>query len=420
MNNIKSKKAFRDAQKYIPGGVNSPVRAFGNIGVPPLFIKKAEGASIFDIDGNEYVDYCLSWGVHILGHNHKEVIKSVLKTIVGGTSFGAPTLLETELAKRIVAAVPSIEMVRLVNSGTEAVMSAIRLARAFTGRDIIIKFDGCYHGHADHLLVNAGSGVSNLYRSSSKGVPEGFLQNTISLPFNNIDAVKEIFRQQHNKIAAIIVEPVPANMGVIIPRDGYLEYLRNITEKNGALLIFDEIITGFRWHIRGAQGYFGIKPDLTVLGKIIGGGFPVGAFGGRKEIMNLLAPAGPVYQAGTLSGNPIAMAAGIAVLDALAKKGFYDKLNEISNHFFKGITAVFKGKKIAVNSLGTMFSIFFTDSPVEDYAGLMRCDKKKFAKFYRQMLDQGIYFSPAQGEADFISVKHTPQILAKTLSSLSK
>ncbi|MBA3052047.1 glutamate-1-semialdehyde 2,1-aminomutase, partial [bacterium] len=307
-----------------------------------------------------------------------------------------------------------------VNSGTEAAMSAIRLARAFTKRDIIVKFDGCYHGHADHLLVAAGSGVSCLHKSSSKGVPESFLQNTISLPFNDFTAVKDIFQNHRDKIAAVIVEPVPANMGVIIPKNGYLQFLSDITKKSGTLLIFDEVITGFRWHKSGAQGYFGINPDLTVLGKIIGGGFPIGAFGGRKEIMKLLAPAGPVYQAGTLSGNPVAMAAGIAVMDEISKKGFYDKINKTSECFFVEITGRLRGRKISVNSIGTMFSIFFAGAPVEDHTGLKKCDIKKFARFYRGMLYSGVYFSPAQGETNFISSQHTSSILARAAAAVER
>ncbi|MDI6757272.1 MAG: glutamate-1-semialdehyde 2,1-aminomutase, partial [Endomicrobiia bacterium] len=308
----KSQIAYREALKYIPGGVNSPVRAFRSVGGNPLFVKKASGATLTDLDDNTYTDYCLSWGVHILGHNAASVNRAVLAALNNGSSYGAPTLLETKLAKMIVGAVPSIEKVRFVNSGTEAVMSAIRLARAFTKRNVILKFDGCYHGHADHLLASGGSGLSELKRSSSDGVPREFVGLTASVPFNDRRAVQKAFARDRGKIAAVIVEPSPANMGVILPRDGFLDFLRKITRADDSLLIFDEVITGFRLSLSGAQGYYGVTPDITCLGKIIGGGLPVGAFGGRSEIMDLLSPTGPVYQAGTLSGNPLAMAAGIS------------------------------------------------------------------------------------------------------------
>ena len=420
MNDIKSRKAFLEAKKYIPGGVDSPVRAFKIINRPPLFIKKADGPYIYDIDGNKYIDFCLSWGVHILGHNTHNVLKAVSKAILNGTSYGAPTTLETELAKRIVEAVPSIEKVRFVNSGTEAVMSAIRLARAYTKRDIIVKFDGCYHGHADHLLVSGGSGLSALKESSSSGVPQDFVNKTISVPFNDFKAVKQVFNRYKGKIAAVIVEPVPANMGVVMPKEGFLEFLRKITKTNDTLLIFDEVITGFRFHLSGAQGYFGIKPDLTCLGKIIGGGLPVGAFGGRSEIMNLLAPDGPVYQAGTLSGNPLAMSAGIAVLKEISKAGFYKTLNRSADDFIKEAIKISQKKGFIINAIGPMFSIFFSKGEISNYSGLKNCDTAKFARFCNYLLEKGVYLSPSQGEANFISSSHNSKNLQYTLNIIAK
>lgn len=416
----KSRIAYRDALKYIPGGVNSPVRSFRSVGGNPLFVKKASGATLTDIDDNTYTDYCLSWGVHILGHADGKVARAVKNALENGSSYGAPTLLETELAKRIVEAVPSIEKVRFVNSGTEAVMSAVRLARAFTKRNVILKFDGCYHGHADHLLVSGGSGLSELKRSSSDGVPPQFVGLTVSVPFNDRLAVAGAFERHKGKIAAVIVEPVPANMGVILPRDGFLDFLRKITRANDSLLIFDEVITGFRLGLSGAQGYYGVEPDITCLGKIIGGGLPVGAFGGRSEIMDLLSPSGPVYQAGTLSGNPLAMAAGISVLKEISKKGFYGRLNALAGDFVEELKKISEKNAVKVNSVGSMFSVFFSKEEVSDYAGLKKCDTKRFAAFHNAMLDEGIYLSPSQGEADFISNRHAPAVLARTLRAMAR
>ncbi|MDD5686569.1 MAG: glutamate-1-semialdehyde 2,1-aminomutase [Elusimicrobia bacterium] len=416
MKDLKSKIAYQKASKYIPGGVNSPVRAFRNIGRNPLFIKRASGALITDIDDNTYIDYCLSWGVHILGHKSEQINKAVRNVLKNGTSYGAPTLLETELAERIIGAIPSIKKMRFVNSGTEAVMSAVRLARAFTKRNIIVKFDGCYHGHADYLLVSGGSGLSELKKSSSAGVPQDFIKQTISIPFNNQPLVESVFNKYKGKIAAVIVEPVPANMGVILPNDNFLQFLRKITKANDTLLIFDEVITGFRLKIDGAQGYFGVIPDITCLGKIIGGGLPVGAFGGRIDIMDLLAPDGPVYQAGTLSGNPLAMSAGIAVLKEISKKGFYERLNSIADDFTKEVRKM----GLNINAIGSMFSVFFSKGNINNYSDLKKCDTIKFAGFYNNLLKEGIYLSPSQGETNFISIKHNPIILRKTLCSIRK
>lgn len=415
-----SKAAYLNALKYIPGGVNSPVRAFRSVGGNPLFVEKASGATLTDIDGNTYTDYCLSWGVHILGHNSAPVNRAVSSALRNGSSYGAPTLLETELARRISSAVPSIQKIRFVNSGTEAVMSAVRLARAFTKREIIVKFDGCYHGHADHLLVSAGSGVNELKRSSSDGVPPRFTELTVSIPFNNRRAVEKAFARHKGRIAAVLVEPVPANMGVVLPEEGYLSFLRKSADINDSLLIFDEVITGFRLRLGGAQEFYGVMPDITCLGKIIGGGLPAGAFGGRAEIMDLLAPSGPVYQAGTLSGNPLAMAAGIAVLKRLSEKGFYEKLNARAADFISGLKKISAANGITLAAAGSIFSVFFSKNEVRDYDGLKKCDTKRFAAFHNAMLDEGIYMSPAQGEADFLSIKHTPAVLARTLSILQR
>lgn len=417
MKHTNSNKAFSIAKKYIPGGVDSPVRSFRAIGRPPLFIKKAKGAYITDIDGNRFIDYCLSWGVHILGHNHPRIIKALGETIKNGTSFGAPTTLETELAKKITQAMPSIQKVRFVSSGTEAVMSAVRVARAFTGRSVIIKFDGCYHGHADHLLVAGGSGLIEIPHSFSKGVPEEFTRLTVSVPFNDKAALQNAFIKYKGKIAAVLVEPVPANMGVILPQEGFLKFLRQITHDNKSLLIFDEVITGFRLSYGGAQEYFGIKPDLTTLGKIIGGGLPAAAFGGKHEIMMLLAPEGPVYQAGTLSGNPLAMSAGIAALSVLSEKNFHENLWKTAGKFTGELQKITAGRGIKIQAIGPMFSVFFSDGEVRNYDDVKKCDNKKFANFYRALLERGIYLSPAQGETNFISQPHTPAILNQTLEA---
>lgn len=415
-----SRNEFAKAKQLIPGGVNSPVRSFKNINGEPIFIQKGAGAYLHDVDHNKYIDYCLSWGVHILGHTNKKVISKVETAIWNGTSFGMPTPGETELAREISKAVPSIEMVRLVNSGTEAVMSAIRLARGYTGRSKIVKFDGGYHGHADHLLVSSGSGTATLPNSSSNGVPAAFTNETLSIPFNNEAAVVETFEKHGNKIAAIIVEPVPANMGVILPKPGFLQLLRDITRQYNALLIFDEVITGFRPEIGGAQSHFDVIPDITTLGKIIGGGFPIAAYGGKKEIMQMVAPSGDVYQAGTLSGNPVAVTAGIAVLNELNSPLFYQFLNQKSRDFTFWLSEIVQNKGIHINSFHSMFTLFFTDKEIYNYEDVKKCDTKRFEKFYKKLLDQGVFFSPSQFEANFISASHSPEDLNKTLEIVHK
>lgn len=415
-----SEKAFAEACKYIPGGVDSPVRAFKNVGGTPFFVKKAKGSKIRDIDGNNYIDFCLSWGVFILGHANQRVNKKIKEAVGRGSSYGIPCTNETLLAKKINKHFPSIEKIRFVNSGTEAVMSALRLARAYTKRKYILKFDGCYHGHSDHLLVSAGSGVVNLPSSSSDGVPDDFTRYTISLPFNDEENVRKIFEEKGKEIAALIVEPVPANMGVVIPKDGYLSFLKEITARYGSLLIFDEVITGFRFSIGGAQKTFGIKPDLTTLGKIIGGGFPAAAFGGRKDIMDLLSPEGNVYQAGTLSGNPVAMAAGIETLKCLEKAEVYEKLNKKSEVFLSDLKGIVENHEIQLNHIGPMFSLFFTPNKVESFEDVRKCDEKRFSSFFHQLLEKGIYFSPSPYETDFISVSHTPKDLEYVLDTVKK
>ncbi len=420
VNKNKSRKAFREAQKYIPGGVSSPVRSFKSVGGGPLFIDRGVGAYLYDIDGNKYQDFCMSWGALILGHAYQQVVRAVRDAIEKGTSFGAPTKLETTLAKLIIDSIPSIEKIRFVNSGTEAVMSAIRLARAYTGKNKIIKFDGCYHGHVDNLLVSAGSGVAELNSSSSAGVPEEFINKTISVPFNDEEFLENIIKKNPGEIAALIVEPVPANMGVILPKEGFLDFVRSITKKNNVLLIFDEVITGFRLGSSGAQGYFGILPDLTCLGKIIGGGFPVGAFGGKKEIMNLLAPEGEVYQAGTLSGNPIAMTAGITTLRILLKDNFYFELNQKTKKFIDSLTEIFKGDDIHINSVGSMYTIFFSNGPINDYKDVQKCNFKKFEEFYNFLLNEGIYLSPSQFETNFVSGVHIIEELENMIKRIKK
>ncbi len=411
---------FARAKQFMPGGVNSPVRSFKGVNGNPIFIRKASGSKLYDVDDNEYIDFCLSWGVHILGHAPKKVLSEVQAAIWNGTSYGMPTPGETILAEMITKAIPAIEKVRLVNSGTEAVMSAVRLARAFTGKKMIIKFDGCYHGHVDHLLVSAGSGLATLGISSSLGVPEEFVNLTISLPFNDEQLVTEAFARYKNEIAAIIVEPVPANMGVVIPRETFLPFLRNITKDFHSLLIFDEVITGFRPQIGGAQGYFGIRPDLTTLGKIIGGGFPIGAYGGRKDIMSLVAPEGEMYQAGTLAGNPIAVTAGIASLNQLCIPHFYETLNHKSNGFITTLREISKNKGVLINSFQSMFTIFFHEGEIVNYENVKKSDLARFEKFFKKSLDQGLFFSPSQFETNFISVAHSNEDLDKTIDICEK
>ena len=416
----KSKASFDLAKKFIPGGVNSPVRAFKAVGMDPLFIKKAKGAYIYDVDNNKYVDYVLSWGPMILGHADKTVIRAVKLALEKGTSFGAPTQKETELAQLINKIYPSVEKVRFTSSGTESAMSALRLARGFTGREKIIKFQGCYHGHSDSLLVEAGSGLATFGAPSSLGVNKSFAQDTIVLPFNDINKVREVIRRHKNNIACVIVEPIPANMGVILPQDGFLEELREITRRNDIVLIFDEVITGFRVALGGAQELFRIKPDLTILGKILGGGFPIGAFGGRKDIMDFLSPDGPVYQAGTLSGNPLAVEAGIRTIQILIKNKIYDKLNILSSLLETELKEAIResGVQARIQRVGSLFTLFFTDKKeLKNYTDVCACDLDKFGRFFREMLNRGIYLAPSQFEANFISTKHTAADIKATLKA---
>jgi glutamate-1-semialdehyde 2,1-aminomutase len=408
MTQIKSQQAFAEASEYIPGGVNSPVRALKAVGETPIFIDHAKGVTLTDIDGNSYTDFCLSWGVFIAGHANEKVIDAVSKAVVNGTSYGIPTLLETVLARRVTQLIPSMEQVRFVNSGTEAVMSAIRLARGYTQRNYILKFEGCYHGHADHLLVAAGSGVATMGRSNSAGVPDDFVRYTLTAPFNDKDSVRNLFAQYGKDIAAVIVEPVPANMGVVPEQEGFLRFLREITDEFGSLLLFDEVITGFRLTLGGAQQYYGIKPDLTTIGKIVGGGFPAAAFGGRREIMQLLAPLGPVYQAGTLSGNPIAMTAGIATLQLLSVPGTYESLNAKAERFILRLQEALEPKGIVINHVGNMFTPYFTQGRhPHNFNDVQQSNLDEFARFWRYMFHHGVYLSPSQFESNFISIQHT-------------
>lgn len=414
----RSEALFTEAMEHIPGGVNSPVRAFGSVGETPRFIASAKGAYMTDADGQTYLDFVGSWGPMILGHNHPEVLADVLEACREGLSFGAATEREVEMADLICSIVPSIEMVRMVNSGTEAVMSAIRAARGFTGRNKIIKFAGCYHGHSDAMLVKAGSGVMTAGIPDSAGVPAGCTQDTLTAVYNDLNSVEAIFDQFRGEIAAVIVEPVAANMGVVLPKEGFLEGLRRICTEQGSLLIFDEVITGFRLSLSGAQGYFGIEPDLTTFGKIIGGGMPVGAYGGRKDVMKLIAPSGPVYQAGTLSGNPVAMAAGLRQLKLLRETpDFYEKLNHKADEFFENMQEAVKaaGKPWQINHIGSLGCIFFTDRPVTNYAEAKTSDTKKFGEYFSYMIKNGIYLAPSQFEAMFLSAAMTEEELANTL-----
>ncbi len=423
MSNKSSEALFEEASKYIPGGVNSPVRAFKSVGTTPVFISRASGSKIYDIEGKEYIDYVSSWGPMILGHSHPQVVHAIQTAAEKGTSYGAPTELEIEMAKLIVDAFPSIDMVRMVSSGTEAAMSAIRLARGYTGREKIIKFDGCYHGHADSLLVKAGSGVATLGIPGSPGVPLGLVEKTITLPFNNIEAVIATMDTHGDDLACIIVEPVAGNMGVVLPRAGFLETLRDITRRRGILLIFDEVITGFRLTYGGFQNLAGIDPDITCLGKIIGGGLPVGAFGGKRDIMEKLAPLGPVYQAGTLSGNPIAMSAGIATLSILKKnQGSYAGLDHLTSSLCEELQKLFdyKGIPIRINRSGSMFTAFFTKDEVFDYGSAAKSDTNSYARYFRAMLSRRIYLAPSQFEASFLSFAHTDEDIEKTLDACAE
>src|SRR5689334_4121800 len=413
MNHSKSEQLFRRAQELIPGGVNSPVRAFRSVGGNPPFIQRGQGSHIFDADGNEYIDYVGSWGPLLLGHRHPEILAALEGALAIGTSFGAPTEQEIQLADAIIDAVPSIEMVRLVNSGTEATMSAIRVARGFTGRDLIVKFEGCYHGHVDSLLVKAGSGLATLGIADTQGVPKSFCDTTIALPFNSVDAVEQAFRLHRDRIAAIIVEPVVGNMGCVPPMPGYLQALREITERYGALLIFDEVMTGFRVAFGGAQQRFGIRPDMTTLGKVIGGGLPVGAYGGRKDIMSRVAPSGPIYQAGTLSGNPLAVAAGLAMLRHL--KAHPEIYNQLETRTAQLCAAAPAG--LTVNRAGSMFTFFFTDQPVTDYESAKRSDTARFGRFFRAMLERGVYLATSQFEAAFVSAAHSAEDIGNTIAA---
>jgi glutamate-1-semialdehyde 2,1-aminomutase len=415
----KSKEAFRIASESIPGGVDSPVRAFGGVGGNPLFIESGHGCYINDIDGNRYVDYVCSWGPLILGHLDKSVIRHVKDVLKKGTSFGAPTELEIQLAQLIKDAMPSIEKVRMVNSGTEATMSAIRLARGYTKRDVIIKFDGCYHGHVDGLLVQAGSGATTLGVPTSPGVPQDYIRNTITIPFNNLEAVKEVCQNQGEKIACIIIEPVAGNMGVVPPKKGYLKGLREIADQFGIVLIFDEVMTGFRVSHGGAQELCKVAPDLTTLGKIIGGGLPVGAYGGKAEIMDCVSPIGPVYQAGTLSGNPLAMASGIATLEKLKKKSIYKKLERRSKRLSAGLKKAADDAGIPTyhTRVGSMLCTFFNEAEVTDYESAKRCDTKRYASYFHGMLERGFYFAPSQFEAAFVSTAHSEKDIDLTIEA---
>ncbi|MDD4168724.1 MAG: glutamate-1-semialdehyde 2,1-aminomutase [Desulfotomaculaceae bacterium] len=416
-NYSKSAELFEKAKRVIPGGVNSPVRAFQAVGTTPLFITRGEGPLVYDADGNEYIDYVCSWGPLLLGHRHPQVVAALKHCLDEvGTSFGAPTVLENELAKMIVEAVPSVEMVRLVNSGTEATMSALRLARGYTKRTKIVKFEGCYHGHADYLLIKAGSGALTLGVPTSPGVTTGSAADTINASYNDLDSLQEIFRQKGEQIAAVIVEPVAGNMGVVPPAAGFLAGLRRLTEEYGSLLIFDEVMTGFRVGYGGAQKLYGVTPDLTCLGKIIGGGLPVGAYGGRHEIMKHVAPAGPVYQAGTLSGNPLAVTAGIATLQILQQPGAYERLEESSAKLAGWLleAAGEAGVDVQLNRIGAMLGVFFTPQPVVDYAGACSADPARYAAFFKAMLEQGIYLAPSQFEAAFVSLAHGEREIART------
>lgn len=415
----KSKKLFAEAKEYIPGGVNSPVRAFKSVGGDPVFITRGEGSKIYDVDGNEYIDYVQSWGPLILGHRHPKVMAALADCLEIGTSFGAPTELEIKMAQMVTKAVPSMELVRMVNSGTEATMSALRLARGFTKRDKIVKFEGCYHGHADFLLIKAGSGALTMGVPDSLGVPQSVAGNTIVAPYNNIDALRKIFQEQGENIAAVIIEPVVGNMGCVPPKEGFLQDLRSLTAEYGTLLIFDEVMTGFRVGYGGAQGRYGITPDLTTLGKVIGGGLPVGAFGGRRDIMECVAPLGPVYQAGTLSGNPLAMTAGMTNLEILSAPGVYEELESKSAMLAEGLAQAAEeaGVSCWFNRVGAMFSCFFTSEPVVDYASATTSDTKKFTAWFWKMLEQGSYFAPSQYEAGFMSLAHSEEDINRTIEA---
>jgi glutamate-1-semialdehyde 2,1-aminomutase len=414
-----SQAAFEEARKVMPGGVNSPVRAFRSVGGTPVFIQKAKGAYLWDLDGNQYIDYVGSWGPAILGHAHRQVIQRIQSVAENGTSFGAPTLMETEMANLVIDMVPSIEKVRFVSSGTEAVMSAIRLARAYTGRSKIMKFEGCYHGHSDYLLVKAGSGAATQGIPDSAGVPTSTAVETLNARFNDLDSVQQLLEAYPNQVAGILIEPVAGNMGCIPPEPGFLEGLRQLATDSGACLIFDEVMTGFRLAPGGAQERYGVTPDITCLGKIIGGGLPVGAYGGKLEIMAQVAPDGPMYQAGTLSGNPLAMAAGLETLKLLRQPGTYERLEQISVQLGQGLKAICEAKGIphSITGVGAMMTLFFAEPPVKNYQDVCRYDKERFNRFFWGMLDRGVYLAPSQFEAGFLSLAHTEADIQKTLEA---
>ncbi len=414
----KSIQAFQEAKKLMPGGVNSPVRAFKSVDMDPIFMERGEGSKIYDIDGNSYIDYVLSWGPLILGHAQKEVVQAIQKVAIGGTSFGAPTLMENKLAELVMDRVPSIEMIRMVSSGTEATMSALRLARGYTNRNKILKFEGCYHGHGDSLLIKAGSGVATLGLPDSPGVPEGVAKNTITVPYNDLESVRYAFEQYGDDIAAIIVEPVAGNMGVVPPQAGFLQGLKEITSKNGSLLIFDEVMTGFRVDYGCAQGYYGVTPDLTCLGKVIGGGLPVGAYGGKREIMENIAPSGPIYQAGTLSGNPLAMTAGYETLRQLTPES-YNHFTTVADQLEEGLRAAAEEFEIphTINRAGSMIGIFFTNEEVVNFETAKTSDLNLFAKYYREMALEGVFLPPSQFEGLFLSTAHTQDDVAHTIKA---
>ncbi|WP_456273856.1 glutamate-1-semialdehyde 2,1-aminomutase [Bacillus sp. AK031] len=416
-----SKQAFKEAVTLMPGGVNSPVRAFKSVDMDPIFMEKGKGSKIYDIDGNEYIDYVLSWGPLILGHTNERVVQSIKEVAELGTSFGAPTTVENKLAKLVIERVPSIEIVRMVSSGTEATMSALRLARGYTGRNKIIKFEGCYHGHGDSLLIKAGSGVATLGLPDSPGVPAGVAENTITVPYNDLESLNYAFEQFGEDIAGLIVEPVAGNMGVVPPQPGFLESLREITEKHGALLIFDEVMTGFRVGYNCAQGYYGVTPDLTCLGKVIGGGLPVGAYGGKAEIMEQIAPSGPIYQAGTLSGNPLAMTAGYETLSQLTPES-YKEFERKADRLEEGLKAAAEKYDIphTINRAGSMIGIFFTNDEVKNYEGAKSSDLDLFASYYREMANEGVFLPPSQFEGLFLSTAHTDEDIEKTIEAAEK
>ncbi len=422
MKTERSRRAFEEARKVLPGGVNSPVRAFRAVGGEPIFVSRGEGAWLMDLDGNRYVDFVCSWGPLILGHAHPAVVAALEARIRKGTSFGIPTELETALARKVIDALPSIERVRFVSSGTEAVMSALRVARGYTNRKKIVKFAGCYHGHSDALLVKAGSGAATFGTPDSPGVPPEVTRDTLVLPFNDLEAVRKTLEAQGEEIAAVLVEPVAGNMGVVPPREGFLEGLRELTRGCGALLVFDEVITGFRLGLGGAQGRYGITPDLTCLGKVVGGGLPVGAFGGRGEIMAVLSPEGPVYQAGTLSGNPVAMEAGLTTLGLLEEPGFFEGLEARTRGLVEGLEEAARaaGVRVRIQSVGSMFTVFFHDGPVTDFASADACDRDRFAAFHRALLSGGVYWPPSQLETCFVSAAHGDREIEFALEAAAK